>query len=351
MESQGDSLVFTSSGREIWSALSEDSRVMFANCVTQILYMISSGEKVDVTSALSARIDDLHKLIADGHTHRDVQKKLDDLKDCIRGVDVTHQISNLKMFIESKLSSTINEKGKKGEQEVMGVLEDLLLSSDGFSVDDVSNIAGNCDIHVKRVGYPDVRIDVKNWTSKVGQRDLDKFVKDLTTLNSSGILVSLKSGVVGKRAIEIDQLMNGKFALYLSNFGDHLESIPEFIRLIHTLESACKSGDDTIRLTKHAFSRIEMYVTESKEKVNKVKQQLWAAIAILNDINQEKITEIIRSAAQPVDGATVSVATNSVTTIKCKQCGRTFMNSTGLKTHMKTSKCAESEAKNEGPAE
>jgi hypothetical protein len=276
---------------------------------------------------------------------------LDDLKDCIRSVDTTTQLTNLKLFIESKFSQTVNEKGKKGEQEMMNVLEDLLLSSDGYTVEDVSGFAGNCDILVKRVGYPDVRIDVKNWSSKVGQRDMDKFVKDLTTLNASGIMVSLKSGIVGKRTLEIDQLANGKFAVYLSHFGDHLETVPEFIRLIHTLESACKSGDDTIRLTKHSFSRIEMYVNESKDKVNKVKQQLHAALAILGDINHEKITEIIKSNAVAVAQPIASESNTIVTSIKCKQCGRTFINSTGLKTHMKTSKCAENEPKNGGPAD
>jgi hypothetical protein len=87
-------------------------------------------------------------------------------------------------------------------------------------VSKVNGKSHSCDILVQRDDFPDISIESKahgqNTGEKVRTREIEKFERDLLELDNHGIFVSIYSEIVGKGSLEIKQLPNAKFAIYLS---------------------------------------------------------------------------------------------------------------------------------------
>lgn len=334
MELDGDSIVLTRNGRKIWENLSDEKKKHYVNCMSMILEGCCDT-CVSTSDLVHSRLDDIYNGIKEGMVSEALKNQIDELKYYLRSSDVSSQISEIRMMIEKGMKKSSQEKGKDGEKFVIDSLQSQLRTSDGYSIEDVSGVSNNCDILVKKLGHCDVRIDVKNWSGNVSQRDVEKFERDLTTLDSSGILVSLSSGVVGKRQFEMTQLMTGKFALYLCDFGESISSIPQFIDLIHSLEDICNSGTDTIRIDKLAFTRVEMYLQENMNRVTKLKQTLRTAMSIVSEIDYEKISDIIKMV--DVNKKIPEDLPNSSTVhmVECPICKVSFKSKAGMVSHKK----------------
>ena len=98
--------------------------------------------------------------------------------------------------------ATHTAKGKYGEDKLYSLLCERLTSREDYTVSMVCGQAHNCDMNVKRIGHPDIRIESKaigeNTNEKVRTCAVEKFRNDLLSTDSHGIFVSLYSGIVGK---------------------------------------------------------------------------------------------------------------------------------------------------------
>ena len=84
-----------------------------------------------------------------------------------------------------------------GEARLQELLSEQLTVREGYTVDVVAGQAHSCDLVVRRSGHPDVRIESKVYTDKVGAKEVQKFRRDLMGLDAHGVFVSVQSGIVG----------------------------------------------------------------------------------------------------------------------------------------------------------
>ncbi len=310
-------------------------------------------KKVDLTD-MTKRIDEFeenHRRMTDElktkiDTHEAIREvKIESIKEKIDfgGIMTTHTVLDNKLSIvqhtlngitskidkQETLKNTNRFKGEEGEKGLFAVLEDILSSRDGYSIHDTKAIAHNCDINIKRTGYPDIRIESKahgQFTKEpVRTSEVKRFESDITGLNCHGIFVSLYSGICGKKQIEIDLLPNNKFAVYLSNNNYDCEIIKDHINLIYKLDSIISSAtsDDTFRINTESMAVLRNYLNDFNTKINVLKINMKNSINILNEMSIDHIERIICG--------NVEVASSKK--VECEWCKKEFETARSLPNH------------------
>ncbi len=258
---------------------------------------------------------------------------------------------------QARFTSHAGVKGRVGEQRLYDLLCDALPSRDGFEVHVVSGVAHACDMVVKRPAHPEVRIESKAYGeqngNKVSAREVTKFRDDLTGLNAHGIMVSLHSGIAGRPGLfEIEQLSNGKFAIYLSNNEYDISTIVSMIHLLYRLDkvsSGSGSEDDdqtTLRVPPHVIQSVRMYLKDFAVKISHVKTQMKNSLALLNEVTLDLVERILtqqhstNTVVEVVDKTTLvhNNANNheAKQTFSCPTCGKQCKRMAGLLAHQKT---------------
>ena len=191
----------------------------------------------------------------------------------------------------------------------------------------------NCDALVKRVGFPDVRIEVKAHGRDTGEcvrsEQVKRFESDLIGLNNHGIFVSLYSGIVGKAPFEIDLLPTNKFAVYISNNNYDGDAIKEFINLIYKLD-VFVSGEEGVKISTEAMTRVKAHLNDFNTKITALKTNMKASLEILNGFTFEIIEKLLSS------GLDMKPSPILETKFTCPKCKRDFSRASGLANHAKT---------------
>ena len=194
--------------------------------------------------------------------------------------------------------STNKHKGMEGEQKLFDKLTDHLAIKDStFQVHKVNSQAHNGDMMVSCTGRESVRLEIKAHENKVGSRDINKFVNDLIAVNSHGILISLHNGIVGKSdTIDIEQMANGKFAIYLSNNNYDVYSIANMLDLIHGLTKYTKekaSGSHLISISPEVMQIVRQMLKDVGGELDQAVTQLKSVLAGLSKIKVEQILNLL----------------------------------------------------------
>lgn len=230
------------------------------------------------------------------------------------------------------LSRSATKKGQDGERDIIDMLSEKLPSRNGYSVESVRGVVNNCDIVVKCEGYENIHIDVKNYEAggKIRTNVVEKFRCDLIGLNVSGIMVSLWSGIVSKSSVEIEQLPNGKYAVYLSNTGMNVDMVTEFIYLLHTLERY--SARDGIQMHPDTLSKIRDIVLDGVRKIGDIRTHLTASISIINDLNISTINTLLMNSIEVKDSEVIDSDT-------CPLCSKKFSTKQKCRSHFASRVC------------
>jgi hypothetical protein len=225
-------------------------------------------------------------------------------------------------------------KGIEGEARLLELLSQRLPCCDGYDVRSVAGAAHNCDIAVRRVGYPDVRVECKAFTDKVPTRDVDKFVRDLTQLDQHGIMVSMSSGIVGRaKHLELQLLPSGKYAVFLSNNDYDVDIIHNVLFLLYRLDAATRdvAADcaDSVRVSHDTLRAVQLHLQDFARKVAATKAHLKDAVGLLNDIAFSAVESLLLAGTPVGGGAHVAAGGGP----SCGACGRSFASLRGLAAH------------------
>jgi hypothetical protein len=242
---------------------------------------------------------------------------------------VTDKVSSMSSKVDtfSSARNTSRYKGEEGEKGLHDVLENVLSCRDGYTIVDTKSVAHSCDMVIRRVGYPDIRVESKAHGRDTGEsvrtQEVKRFESDLTHLNSHGIFVSLYSGICGKGAIEFELLpTTKKFAFYLSRneFDGHM--ISEIVRLIYKLDTFVSDKEgDILTITRDSMFKIKSYMSDFNRKIEDLKTNSKNSLRILNELTLDVIEKLLTNEHD--------------SSLTCGKCNNVFKNKAGLTLHSK----------------
>ena len=225
-------------------------------------------------------------------------------------------------------------KGSNGENEIYNLLSEKLMTRDGYITEQVNGLSHSCDILIKCKNKPDIRIESKahgqNNGEKVRQKEVEKFERDLIHTNNHGIFVSLYSNIVGKNSIDLIQLSNGKFAIYLSNNNYNIENIIDSMNIIYKIDSIIKnsSNNDKFIISLETMTKLKSIINDNNTKINSVKLHLRDSINILNDLTLDMIDKLIINNELKIENKEINKEI-----LACNWCNKKCKSISGLKNH------------------
>mgnify|MGYP003423353761 CR=1 FL=1 len=295
--------------------------------------MLTRGVLNEILRSLEQQSENVKTTIH--HTQKQLVCIQNDVRDNVTELSCIRANMNTRLEHIERFTGKSQGKGKIGENRLLDVLSERLMSREGYQLENVAGLAHNCDIVVKRSNYPTIRIDSKavgaDTGAKVKTSDVEKFQRDLLELNNHGIMVSLFSGIIGIGNVEIQQLANGKFAVYLSNNNYDVDMIVDMIHLLYKLDVIVNSNDksEMLMLTTETMMRVKAYMNDYTSKICSVKSHMKESINILNTIQ----FDLIEAALLSNDGQTDT--DHNKLNLVCEKCNKSFKSKLGYRGHIK----------------
>lgn len=296
--------------------------------------MLTRGALNEVLRNLEQQSENVKTTIH--HTQQELRTIHCDVRDNVTDLNYIRMNLNTRLEHIERFTGKSQGKGKIGENRLLDILSERLMNREGYQLENVAGLAHNCDIVVKRCNYPTIRIDSKavgaHNGNKVKSSDVEKFQRDLLEMNNHGIMVSLFSGIVGIGNVEIQQLANGKFAVYLSNNNYDVDMIVDMIHLLYKLDGIVNSSDksEMLMLSTETMVRVKGYIKDYTSKIHSVKAHMKESINILNSIQ----FDLIESALLSNDSAECNKPDSKLDFV-CEKCNKSFKSKLGYKGHIK----------------
>lgn len=188
---------------------------------------------------------------------------------------MTARVEGLQNSITRTFSSS-KEKGSFGEWWLEGFIKKAF----DCSVEVISKDAQTADIRMSRDASNIYFWEVKNYTRMVSAEEIEKLKRDLRLHPEirGGILVSLRTGIVGKsRGGEIDMefMEDGRAILYLSNLMSredvvfYLQSLRPYFETLETLSKPAKDDSETVRLLNSKAALVTNLLRSHAQNVTK----------------------------------------------------------------------------------
>ena len=184
------------------------------------------------------------------------------LSNSINSINVTTQGSvnaqdklfgELEVFLGKYKSST--HKGKFGEEQLCSLLNSI------YNTAEITNTTGQKaagDFIMKRDEKPDIMIENKEYNYNIPKEEISKFIRDIETLNMSGIFISQHSGIAFKQNFQID-INNGNILIYIQNCDYDPDKIRLAVDIIDNLSNKLKDiniNDENINISKDILDDI-----------------------------------------------------------------------------------------------
>lgn len=234
-----------------------------------------------------------------------LQKTSEDLSGRVHSMSEQLAVSLVKV-------PSINAKGSKAESRLHELLCGKLTARENYAITVVHGVSHACDMKIQRLGYPDVRVEVKAHGEltgvKVPVKEVIRFRSDLLSMNSHGIFVSLYSEIATKGKIDFEVLSNNKLAVYLSGNAYDVDIISDMVHFIYRLdqivESSIATNSTQFKVTTEDMERVQLLLRDFGIKVQHTKTHLKEAISLLNELTFDRIEIVLKtSRALPTTAA------------------------------------------------
>lgn len=240
------------------------------------------------TSTISNVITDIRtQLSSSGKDIGAIQSSYLDVKSKLDGIDRQLLIKNIKQTNNSSI------KGYESENKLLDLLNIQLSYKQGYNITSTGIVKYSCDILVQRDKFPDILIENKDYKMTVNKSEVDKFIRDVTYQNKHGIFVSASTPIVNKGSLELIQLPNGKFTIYLSNNNYNVDLIIDMINLIYKLDSITASVDQSVHISHENLLLIQNEIRSITTNISSIKSHLEQSLSLLKLISNNTIEKIL----------------------------------------------------------
>ncbi len=162
----------------------------------------------------------------------------------------------LEVFLDKYKSST--HKGRLGEEELYTVLNNIYNNAE---ITNTSGLKAHGDFIMKRFDKPEIMIENKEYSYNIPKEEISKFIRDIDSLNMSGIFLSQHSGIAFKQNFQID-LNNGNILIYIQNCNYDSDKIKLAVDIIDNLSSKLQDlnmNEENIVISKDILDDINCY--------------------------------------------------------------------------------------------
>jgi hypothetical protein len=231
---------------------------------------------------------------------------------CVNDSNQLQSIDNVVKDIHQKLFGFGSANaGKVGEATIESILLEL------FPTYEFSHREQGGDFILSSISHK-FAIEVKNYSSPVPQREVDKFIRDIQTLDCDGIFIS-KNGICGKENFVFENV-GGKFIIYVIGFEK------KYIAAAHSL----------IMNIPRDLQKSLQFNEDEEEKIIADHQQLEQTKATILK-NAQNIVEV--TCKMSFDSVKKIVGEKIADPLKCSMCEKTYKSTRGLKNHMTKVHC------------
>lgn len=135
--------------------------------------------------------------------------------------------------------------GMKGH---LASLQEVLQENEGYKIKIKRIDSCSCELIIETLHKNDVTLEIKTLGAKnrtsVSTTEVDNFLKNLDRMKTSGIFMAVNMptlwATAGKKDLEIQNLSNGRFAVYLADNDCDGTDVKTILLLIHRLEALSK---------------------------------------------------------------------------------------------------------------
>lgn len=174
-------------------------------------------------------------------------------------------------------------KGQVGEEHIYNALKPY------FKIQSTGKIAKSGDFQIN-TDYGKIMVEVKNYTTTVGQKEIDKFHRDLSQNNDvkAGLFVSLYSPIVGiKETIQFEEeLIHGRKVpiVYIQEFTPDVLRLVVDLLIYHIKRERSGTLDIVSYISQLSndlanLSKARIYISEMRSSVNKGFDELHSMLA------------------------------------------------------------------------
>ena len=231
------------------------------------------------------------------------------------------EISNI--FIHKNSSN----KGKVSEN----VLETLLSKKfPTYIIQRTSSDFYSGDFILTTDNKPDILVENKDYERNIPIDEINKFIRDISQNNISGIFISQNSGISTKDHFQID-FINDNVLIYIHNCNYDLDTIYTAVHIIYSLTlfiQQNKQPESNNLIDKNTLQNIHTeYISFIKQR-NDIINSLQTSIKNIKKLDLLSIKNIISKFDNTLQNISHDI-------FPCSLCDRTFLNKNSLSAHKK----------------
>lgn len=257
--------------------------------------------------------------------------------------NIKHEYSSLKdtnqqLYTElnnflSKYKSSSQYKGQVSEIMIEELLNKLFPTGD---ITNNTSLPASGDFILRRENKPDIIFENKNYQRNVNVEEVKKFIRDITDNKTCGIMMSQKSGIVGKPDYFIE-IHENKILVYLHNVEystDKIKTAVDIIdKLYEKLDSITHSDNNSgTTIKKETLDKIneqyQLFITQKENLINTTKDIQKKLISQIEDLCLPDLSSILNDNYASVQNQDFT----------CDICHIPFSNRRSLAAHKKAHK-------------
>lgn len=222
----------------------------------------------------------------------------ENLSTSINNILAPHLVNeqNVLSNIYSQLSDLLREnkisalKGKRTEGEYLMYLTTVFKD---YEIENCSQVDHAMDILLRQQGYTDIRFDIKDYTTNVPSKEVQKFKNDILHNHCHGILVSDKSGIANKTNFSFEIINNRYVAFYITHSREQLDNLVSVVNFIRSMDSFVTKKDG-LHLSNSTIQSIQLELDKYTEIISGIKKNLQNSIQLCNTLTFSNISNLFQ---------------------------------------------------------